>query len=172
MMSAGLISRSFHGFQNVQEVECNGETLDSDTSLLYMVLYSPSNGQLIASVNVATGECLTAGRFSSCLISKDNFRQTKLRTLLVDMRPGESRGFGCNITGVEPGGTTRIVSRVLVVRKSSECNCWCSEGENSAVCSCRCEALRCSGWHKGGQCRFEPCVDILMVLLESVCLPV
>ena len=122
--SAGLITRSFHGFQNVQEVECNGETLDADASLLYMVLYSPANGQLIASVNVATGECLTSGRFSSCLLNKANFRQTKLRTLLVDLQPGESRGFGCNITGVEAGGNTRVLSQVLVVRKSSEFSCF------------------------------------------------
>ncbi|KAL8563675.1 hypothetical protein ACOMHN_035409 [Nucella lapillus] len=113
-----LVARPFHGFTNVKEVECNGDVLASDESLLYMILYSPASGDRIASVNVAAKECLTSGMFSSCVAGPEGVRFTRLRSLVVDLRPGESRRFGCNITSVTAEGTTKVWSRVIVVHKS------------------------------------------------------
>nr|KAG5701996.1 hypothetical protein BaRGS_015731 [Batillaria attramentaria] len=131
---SGLITRSFRGLHNIQEVECSGEFLDPGTSVLSMSLYLVRNDTVLASVNVATGACLTAGYFSSCTIDaadsrgsfsscridEANSRRTRLAALVVDLEYGEERVYGCNVSVVESG--TRMVSfswRVTVKRVSA-----------------------------------------------------
>ena len=95
-------------------------SLDSATSLLSLSLFSLSNDQVLASANIATRTCLTAGYFSSCLFHPSDTRQSRLRTLvtLKDLGYGQERWFGCNVTAFVSGGRSMIYSWRLAVSKS------------------------------------------------------
>ncbi|KAK7490328.1 hypothetical protein BaRGS_00018489 [Batillaria attramentaria] len=107
------------GKDHIQEVVCTGEWLSSEVNPILMVLFSWRQNQVIASVNLASKECLTARSFSSCRIDEANSRRTRLAALVVDLEYGEERVYGCNVSVVESG--TRMVSfswRVTVKRVS------------------------------------------------------
>lgn len=67
-----------------------------------------------------TSECLTSDVFSSCLMNDQDSRQAKLRFLLTDLAPGQSRAYGCNVTSVHHGRQARINTWVLIVEISSK----------------------------------------------------
>ncbi|KAK7490330.1 hypothetical protein BaRGS_00018491 [Batillaria attramentaria] len=116
---AGLTSRPFRGHESVQEVDCSGEGHDPDASIFFMVLYR-SPGNIVASLNVATEECLTNDAFSSCIIDRKNSRKSRLRTLVVDLDEGQQKWFACNVTGVVSVARTKVMSWKLLVKRISK----------------------------------------------------
>ena len=119
---AGLRVRGFQGIPNVQQVECSGETLSPDTTVFSVLLYLQRKANVVASANLNSGECTTSASFSSCLLDPGNSRRSTVRTLVKDLREGESRLYGCEVVTLMSGSLirSRIVHWSLVVRGTRE----------------------------------------------------
>ena len=128
--------RTFERIDGVLEVECSAQKLDFSADVLTMALFrqrhppsspspsSPSPGRnngLLAFVSPKTSECTTAEDFSSCLIDRGSSRNTRLKTLVLDLRVGESRTFGCNVTSLDSHKRLVPTSWSLVVVRNSKC---------------------------------------------------
>ena len=132
----GLEARPFQGLPRVQEVECSGRPLEPGSSVSSMVLYDQRDQggeRILASVNTLTGECTTGGAFSACLLhggpagagglgrgGAGDSRLTRLRTLVLDLAPGDSRKYGCEVTSLRSGERSRISTWSLTVRAHRE----------------------------------------------------
>lgn len=106
--------RRFGGTDVVQELECSGEGLVADASLVFIVLYSASDNA-IASVNVATKRCSTTASFSSCFIDEKDSRKTRLRTLIINEELDVTRRYSCNLSFVTSGSRLKTESWSLSV---------------------------------------------------------
>lgn len=116
----GLIMREFKGEASILEVECSGNMLSTGVDVFQIVLYTVAENTLTAYVNPLKHECLTSSSFSSCQIDPKDSRNTKLRTLVTDLKAKETRAYGCNITSSKAGGRvgeTSWVVNVGVMRK-------------------------------------------------------
>lgn len=111
---------SFQGVHNVQEVVCSGEFLSPESEVMFMSLYTVVDKKEVAFVNIPKTECLTYGGFSSCLIDKHQSRNTKLKTLVLDLPDGGTRKYGCRLTVVRSGREVEIVSRSVLARRHSK----------------------------------------------------
>ena len=118
--SPGMKVRPFEGMNAVLEVECTGETLDFDVDILTMALFVHRSNDLLAFVNLNKNKCTTASHFSSCHIDPGFSRNTKVKTLVLDLKVGESRRFGCNMTTLRSGRswTENIAWAVVATRRS------------------------------------------------------
>ena len=72
-----------------------------------MTLYDVHEELFTAYVNPLKNECLTSYVFSSCVIGKDG-KAAKLKTLITDLKDGESRIYGCDISSSKPGQSVDI----------------------------------------------------------------
>lgn len=113
---------SFNGIHSIIEVQCAGENLDSDIDILTLALFTAEDNELLAFVNMKTEECLAKGQFCSCHIDKKNSRQTKVKTLVLDLEVGESRLYGCNVTGLKSGTRWQVMSWTISARRERECS--------------------------------------------------
>lgn len=117
---SGLRVKAFKGLHHVQELECSGEDLDSDTNVLLMTLFSFPSDKTIASANLGGDQCSTSAMFSSCVLDRANSRRTRIRTLLLDFRDGDVLKFGCNVTTARSGGRAYFISWSLTVKITSK----------------------------------------------------
>ena len=118
--------RTFEHIEGILEVECNAQKLDFSADVLTMTLFQfkPANGRnngLLAFVSPKTSECTTAEDFSSCVIDRGSSRDTRLKTLVLDLRVGESRVLGCNVTSLDSQKRLVSTSWSLVVVRNSKC---------------------------------------------------
>lgn len=124
--------RPFQGILGIQEVQCSGDVLSPDTTVLMMALYTITKGGnemrssvrnssiVFASVNLMTGECTTSGVFSSCYIDRKDSRRTRLSALIKDLPETEVRKYGCEVNNVRTGQLSNLISWVLEVKGVSE----------------------------------------------------
>lgn len=119
---SGFVSKNFHGFHSITELECSGSSLPTDADILTIVIYVVRNDHVIASANVGKEECSTSGSFSSCVFHPQDTRGAQLRTLITDPPTEEEyRVYGCNVTSFKTGGrlnTVTWMTRVERERKS------------------------------------------------------
>lgn len=71
--------------------------------------------EMVASANFGTKTCLTTRTFASCVIDPGDPRRTAVTALVLDLRPGEARHYGCNITFFRPTGQTYAKSFTIPV---------------------------------------------------------
>lgn len=101
---SGLQAHPFLGIPSIQQIVCSGEVLESETALLGMTLFSRHDNIILAYVNVRDNECSTSASYSACYIDYNDYRKTRLITLVTDFPEDRtSRAYGCNITGFRAG---------------------------------------------------------------------
>lgn len=108
------------GFQDIQEVQCTGDTLSTNVDILSMVLYRESDDRVIAYANIGKGECSTSQTLVACEIYASDSRKSKLKALIVDLTEGQSRTFGCNVSTIASGGRLKTLSWVIAVHRASK----------------------------------------------------
>lgn len=116
----GMVVRDFRGIPSIKEVECWGGDLDAEVKLLSLTMFRNSDNSVLAYVNPLTGECITFGEFSSCMIDKLDARKSKLRILVYDLVAGESVQYGCNATSFKSVAHTTIVTWSVSIITESE----------------------------------------------------
>ncbi|XP_076457958.1 uncharacterized protein LOC143291754 isoform X3 [Babylonia areolata] len=114
----GLKASPFYGLSHIVEVECSGDGLPSGVDLLSITLYDTRTDQVLASVNYAQRKCVTAGGFTACHLDTLNSRNSKVRTLVSDLRRDEVRTYGCDVAVFAPGERPSSVSWSLAVQRS------------------------------------------------------
>ena len=119
----GMTVRIFEHIDGILEVECNAQKLDFSADVLTMTLFRRQSTEtsLMAFVSPKTSECTTAEAFSSCIVDGGSSRNTRLKTLVLDLRVGESRVFGCNVTSLDSQKRLVTTSWSLVVVRNSKC---------------------------------------------------
>lgn len=117
----GMRAHAFEGDETIVEVVCSGEELESDATLLSLILYADDNdNRILASVNPLTGECTTSDTFSSCVIDARDSRHTRLRSLVLDLKEGTFRTYSCEVTAARSGHKTKIILWKIPVSRNSE----------------------------------------------------
>lgn len=117
---SGLISRRFYGIDDVYEVICTGHELPPGTDLLTLVLHTKKDDRVLAYFNMAKRECSTSENFVACEIDAEDSKRSRLKALIVDLKVGESRAFGCNVSAFGSGGRLQVLSWTLVLHNPSE----------------------------------------------------
>lgn len=117
--ATGLRSGVFRDIPFIQEVECSGAGLDSDTNLLSASLYRLSDNAILASLNMGTKECTTSSSFSSCEIRDTDSRKSRVRTLVMNLSSGESLRFGCEVSSIRAGERVKVNSWFLTLTGAS-----------------------------------------------------
>ena len=127
MFFSGLIWRPFHGFHDIQEIICSGETMPAEVdSVLFVGLYQWANKKAIATMNVNTKECTTSEDYNSCDVVDGDTRRSSLRALVWDLGEGQSRVYGCNVTALVSRSFVRTYSWTVTVRHvPRECTYCC-----------------------------------------------
>ena len=106
---SGMQYRPFRGLPSIQEVTCSGHTLEADVSIYAMSLFAVPAGRILAFVDLKDNVCSTSDVFAACVIEVSDPRRTRLVALVQDLGLGESRVYGCNITGTR-GGKLHVVA--------------------------------------------------------------
>ncbi|KAL8563673.1 hypothetical protein ACOMHN_035407 [Nucella lapillus] len=117
-----LSAHVFHNIDHVLEVTCAGDVLDPTADLLTLSLYSnPERGQnnrdILASVNLRKYKCVSSTSFASCQVNNRDSLKTNLKILVMDLRPGEVRTFGCT-AGYELNTWLQSKSWTLALRRN------------------------------------------------------
>ena len=100
----------------MQEVTCSGHTLSPDADLLTLVLYEEEpEDQVLASLNLNTGECATTKYFSSCLKDTRNSHSSNVKTLISGLSENEVRSLACDVATLKSGDRTQITKWSLKV---------------------------------------------------------
>lgn len=115
-----MTAREFKGISSIQEVECWAGNLEAEVDVLSLTLFDGANNSVLAYVNPLKNLCLTAFAFSSCLIDSGNTRNSRVMTLVPDLKEGEIRRYGCNITSFRAKEHTQMQSWSLVVQGKSK----------------------------------------------------
>lgn len=115
---AGLRTQLFREIPFVHEVECSAKDAPSELSLLGIALFTATDEKNLAFVNLKDGDCSTSGSYSACVIDRNDFRNSKLVTLVTDLREAETRVLGCNITSFKAGKTHLLTWYVHVQQQS------------------------------------------------------
>lgn len=115
LVSAGLKVQPFKGLDSIQEIECTGKTLLSDTTLLAMTLFREKDSKLLAYLNLQDNQCSTFDVYSACVIDSAESRRTRITSLVTELTKEESSMYRCNITAFR-SGKTYLVSWSTPVR--------------------------------------------------------
>lgn len=116
----GLLATSFLGSSTIHEVQCTDEGLPSDQDMLSLLLYRVQGDKVLGFVNLKNRECATSDVFVSCYVDATGSRKTRLKALISDLVEGEARHYGCNVTTMQPGGRTTMLSWSIVIHQTSE----------------------------------------------------
>ena len=114
--------QDFQGFPSLQEVECSGRTLHKDVDYLSLNLFKLSDKSQIATVRTSKNTCNTFTEYASCHIDTGDNRNSVARTLVSDLRIGQSTVIGCTATVVYFVGHPQVYNwsiRVFAKRKIS-----------------------------------------------------
>ncbi|XP_076438587.1 uncharacterized protein LOC143277596 [Babylonia areolata] len=114
----GMSTRMFEDLPGVVEVECSGRTLGPQVELFSLSLYAIEQDVVLASVTVARNECGTSSSFSACFVDKADPFNTKLKTLVVDLKRGEERLYGCNVS-LNTAGRPHIIHWAIAASLAS-----------------------------------------------------
>lgn len=117
---SGLSSSLFLGFQDITEIECSGRVLPPGSDVFTVILYEVINDKSVALMNLRTHECTTSSTFASCYVDVKDSRNSKLRTLVLDLGQDEERVYGCNMSVLE-AGRIKMLSWSLRVHLNSKC---------------------------------------------------
>ena len=110
--------RNFKGFPSLQEVECWGRKVEPEAKLLSLRMYTILDKSVLAYVNILTLECLTFSEFSSCVLNSTDTHQSRLRVLVSDLKAGESRDYGCEVSTLKSlEGTKTTLWTISVTRE-------------------------------------------------------
>ena len=112
--------RDFQGVQSIQEIECSGSGLDPTFDLLSMSLFTARDDKTIAFVNFAKKECSAYVGFSACFVMETDSHTTHVKSLILDLNPGQRRRYGCNLTAATKEGKTVTVQWFLNVLGKGE----------------------------------------------------
>ena len=118
-------TRDFHGTQIIQEVECVGANLRTDSKLISLQLFKLPDSTVLASLNVFARNCMTYGEYASCAINPDDSHKSRLRVLVHDLREGESREYGCTANTVTPQGNSVYKNWKILVTRNRKYVCYC-----------------------------------------------
>ncbi|XP_025101742.1 uncharacterized protein LOC112568586 isoform X28 [Pomacea canaliculata] len=111
-----MVIRAFKGIPSIQEVQCSGQALGSDVTVVGLTLYCANTSEVLAYVNVVSRECSTSNSYSSCFIATDDTRKIRVMTLAAEIDDGKYLEYGCNVTAFKTGKgllvswTTRVYS--------------------------------------------------------------
>lgn len=117
---AGITVRDFRNISSIQEMECSGDTLRPEISLLSLKTFRVADGTVTAYLNTLKHECITLTEYSSCVIDSGNTRRSRLRFLVHDLQEGESREYGCTANSFRSLEDTRTWTWTVTVRRNSE----------------------------------------------------
>lgn len=116
----GMSVNNFQGLQDVLEVECSSERVETYFDVFTVSLFLLKNDKILAFVSPKSRECTTSSYFSACVVDSVNPRLSRVKTLLVDLPEGHTESFGCNVTSLNPQRRFVTTSWSLDVRKESE----------------------------------------------------
>lgn len=117
---AGMTSKRFLEFFDIQELECSGAMLPPGADLFSMVLYDKDRNKVLALVNLRKRECSTSDYFISCSIDNSDSRNSKVSALVLGLTEGKSANYGCNMSILAAGGSFQVVSSSLTLRHISK----------------------------------------------------
>ena len=100
---------------SIQEIECSGSGLAPTFDLLSMSLFTVRDDKTIAFVNFAKKECSAYVGFSACFVKETASHTTHVKSLILDLYPGQRRRYGCNLTAATKEGKTVTVQWFLDV---------------------------------------------------------
>jgi hypothetical protein len=107
--------KDFYDIPSVKRIECSGKaSLTDDADLFSLSLFTESNNKLLAYVNVGKQECSTSDHYSACVLDHEKNVNTKIVTLVTDLRHPASRVYGCNASSFRSGHVTLQSWRLLV----------------------------------------------------------
>ena len=146
--------RDFQGVQTIQELECSGSGLDPTFDLLSMSLFTARDDKTIAFVNFAKKECSAYVGFSACFVMETDSHTTHVKSLILDLNPGQRRRYGCNLTAATKEGKTVTVQWFLNVLGKGECRellkqllCFCPGSLSGVLARKLFTAFRSQGLH-------------------------
>lgn len=111
----GLRARPFPPVPWIVEIECSGRTLDADVDVLSMSLYDKDANEVLATLNLKTGDCTTTRRFSSCTRSQRGSHDSRISILFADIAGDATKSVGCDVTTLRSGERPSITSWFLSV---------------------------------------------------------
>ncbi|KAL8615876.1 hypothetical protein ACOMHN_058943 [Nucella lapillus] len=111
--------KDFQNFPSLQEVECSGRNLLPEVDFLSFVLYKVSDSSVLATLKTLKNECTTLKDYSSCTIHLGDSRLSVVRSLVTDLREGETTLIGCNVTSVLKNGHPRVFTWTVFVHRRS-----------------------------------------------------
>ncbi|XP_070201554.1 uncharacterized protein [Littorina saxatilis] len=116
--NSGLNARMFEDLPHVVEVTCSGEALASNSDLLTLRLQTSPDDELLVSVNLRKHKCtVSLITFAACHINERDSRRTSLNVLVMDLKDGEERTYGCT-AGYEADGWLESKTWTLSVKKN------------------------------------------------------
>jgi hypothetical protein len=112
--------RNFQGISMLKEVECSGATLSQEVELLTsLALFRPTDNTALVYLNFVKQECKTFNEYSSCSIDASDSKRSSVKTLLADLREGETLVIACNVTALQGiGHSPRFTWTIPVHRES------------------------------------------------------
>jgi hypothetical protein len=120
LFCSGLQTRSFLDLSDVQEVLCSGHRLPAGFSLYAMVLFERHGDSILSSVDIQSRQCQTSHLFNLCHIDDRDSRMTTLRTLINDLKEGESKVLGCNASMKTSEGRFKVETWFVNVYRACE----------------------------------------------------
>lgn len=112
----GMRVQTFKGLPFMKTVECSGERLGPDTTLLAITMFAGSNNDVLAYINLRDNLCSTSAIYSACVIDVIDYRKTRLVVLVTDLRVDEPREYKCNVTSFRAGHSHVITWTLRVDR--------------------------------------------------------
>jgi hypothetical protein len=113
--------RDFQGISMLKEVECSGATLPQEVELLTsLTLFRPSDNNVYVYLNSYKQECKTFHDYSSCSFVESDSKKSSVRTLLVDLREGETVLVSCNVSTLQGFGHSPKITWTVSVHRESK----------------------------------------------------
>ncbi|KAL8615872.1 hypothetical protein ACOMHN_058939 [Nucella lapillus] len=112
--------RDFKGIDSIKEIICQGKGLQTEVKLLSLKLYKISENDVQASLNIYANTCMTYADYSSCRVNSEDTHSSVVKVLVWDLKPGQSRRYGCKATVVRSEGDANEVMWSLVVTRRGQ----------------------------------------------------
>ena len=123
---------NYRGISSLKEIECAGSTLPSEVTFLSLTLFKskspkPRSGiqpnlqtDTLASLLTSENTCHTYGQFSSCVIQNDDRRNSVVKTLVSDLKEGETITIGCTVNAVFIVGKNKMFDQTWTIDVTRE----------------------------------------------------
>ena len=110
----------FKEIPHIFELSCSADALEADANLLSMVLFRLSDDVILASLNMASRECSTSAVFSSCVIEETDVRKSSVKTLVMNLKEGETSRYGCEVSSMKSGERVTVAAWSVAITGKSE----------------------------------------------------